>query len=251
MPTTEDANDNYVTPSVLAPILDGAGLIAEVSKRKAKANEYFTMGLFDAALQSYLTAIWYLKVVRPSYPAKLAEQLPPRDTEATLLLGAGTAPAAAPPPAPVKQTDNKFASYVLRSAVVVYVVVLVAVSAQVALAFGAAIEVVVSVIAILVLIGLWSWHLYSRGSSGEIAQERTRAVLEAAAQERRVALEGAEAHALRLTLHLNVAACALKRNDWYLAREAANFVLASEPHHPKALLRLAQVRLAPGEDGRR
>ena len=47
--------------------------------------------------------------------------------------------------------------------------------------------------------------------------------------------------ALRLTLHLNVAACALRREDYYLAREACTFVLAAQPASPKALYRLAQA----------
>ena len=53
-----------------------------------------------------------------------------------------------------------------------------------------------------------------------------------------------DSRALRLTLHLNVAACALKREDWYLAREAARnlearFVMATntemsmEPETPE------------------
>ena len=55
-------------------------------------------------------------------------------------------------------------------------------------------------------------------------------------------LESEAADALRLVLHLNVAACALRRDDWYLAREACSFVLALQPAQPKALYRLAQVR---------
>ena len=46
---------------------------------------------------------------------------------------------------------------------------------------------------------------------------------------------------LRLTLHLNVAACALRREDYYLAREACTFVLAAQAASPKALYRLAQA----------
>ena len=56
------------------------------------------------------------------------------------------------------------------------------------------------------------------------------------------ALESEAADALRAALHLNVAAVALKREDWYLAREACAFVLASQPVQPKALYRLAQAR---------
>lgn len=55
------------------------------------------------------------------------------------------------------------------------------------------------------------------------------------------ALESEGADALRLALHLNVAACALRRDDYYLAREACLFVLAAQPVSPKALYRLAQA----------
>ena len=60
-------------------------------------------------------------------------------------------------------------------------------------------------------------------------------------------LESEAAAALRTVLHLNVAACALKREDWYLAREACTIVLAREPTHPKALYRLAQAHEGAGE----
>jgi hypothetical protein len=38
-----------------------------------------------------------------------------------------------------------------------------------------------------------------------------------------------------------VAACALRRDDYYLAREACLFVLTAQPVSPKALYRLAQA----------
>lgn len=55
------------------------------------------------------------------------------------------------------------------------------------------------------------------------------------------ALEGDEAEAMRRTLHLNVAAVALKIHDYYLAREACKYVLIKQPANAKALYRLAQA----------
>jgi hypothetical protein len=46
---------------------------------------------------------------------------------------------------------------------------------------------------------------------------------------------------LRRTLHLNVAACALKLGDWKGAAAACDYVLAGEPSNPKALFRLARA----------
>jgi len=60
-------------------------------------------------------------------------------------------------------------------------------------------------------------------------------------------LNGPEARKLRNSLHLNVAACALKKEDWYLARVAAEKVLAVDPESPKALYRLAQAHNGASE----
>jgi len=46
---------------------------------------------------------------------------------------------------------------------------------------------------------------------------------------------------LRRTLLLNVAACAIKRDDWLVAQEASERVLEGEPTNVKALYRLAQA----------
>ena len=54
-------------------------------------------------------------------------------------------------------------------------------------------------------------------------------------------LYGEEAEAMRRALHLNVAAVALKIDDFYLAREACKYVLAKQPTNAKALYRLAQA----------
>lgn len=53
--------------------------------------------------------------------------------------------------------------------------------------------------------------------------------------------------ALRLSLHLNVAACALKKTDHYLAREACSQVL-ERGENAKALFRLAQSLNGLGEN---
>ena len=88
-----------------------------------------------------------------------------------------------------------------------------------------------------------------RIAPGRIAAVRRAASLSVAGVRARLfpppppaALESEASNALRLALHLNVAACALKRDDWYLAREACAFVLAQQPAQPKALYRLAQAR---------
>ena len=61
-----------------------------------------------------------------------------------------------------------------------------------------------------------------------------------ASAEQQDELPGAEA--LRLSLHLNVAAAALKLGEWRLARAACEFVLSVECDNVKALYRLAKAR---------
>lgn len=68
-----------------------------------------------------------------------------------------------------------------------------------------------------------------------------------AAQRRQPELETEAAEQLRCGLHLNVALCALKREDFYLAREACKYVLSVRPDDPKALFRLAQAHEGEGE----
>ncbi|KAL3895777.1 MAG: hypothetical protein SGPRY_013431, partial [Prymnesium sp.] len=52
---------------------------------------------------------------------------------------------------------------------------------------------------------------------------------------------------LRLTLHLNVAAAALRFNDHTAAKAACEFVLKRKPEHPKALYRSATAHAGNGD----
>ena len=52
---------------------------------------------------------------------------------------------------------------------------------------------------------------------------------------------------LRRTLHLNVAAAALRLSDWAAARAACEFVLDGCPQNPKAIFRLAKAHEGAGE----
>eukprot|EP00746_Dinoflagellata_sp_MGD_P147439 gnl/MRDRNA2_/MRDRNA2_79785_c0_seq4.p1 gnl/MRDRNA2_/MRDRNA2_79785_c0~~gnl/MRDRNA2_/MRDRNA2_79785_c0_seq4.p1 ORF type:complete len:456 (+),score=150.24 gnl/MRDRNA2_/MRDRNA2_79785_c0_seq4:163-1368(+) len=55
-----------------------------------------------------------------------------------------------------------------------------------------------------------------------------------------------QAHKLRQILRLNIAACALKKEDWVTTRLACDSVLQHEPSQPKALFRLAQAQEGEG-----
>ena len=248
----------YVAPSVLAPTLDGAGLISEASKRKEKANEFFQMGLYDAAMQSYLTAIWYLKLRRPSYPEVLSGQVPPAGTEATRHLGDGP-PAPQPPPKasdgtglqPPEDWISRYGGYVMGVLGGAWCVGLAAAIIQLALAHDVAVEKVAVAFAIIVCLVLWlcysMWHSSGTMSSTAEGEKQAEEGNGTAGAGGIAELEGEGASTLRMALHLNVAACALKRSDWYLAREAAQHVLRKEAHHPKALYRLAQAWDGAGE----
>lgn len=70
--------------------------------------------------------------------------------------------------------------------------------------------------------------------------------LESLEEEAAVAL-GARTVELRLSLHLNVAATALRVEDWELAERACAFVLVRRASHPKALLRQAAALKGSGD----
>ena len=63
-------------------------------------------------------------------------------------------------------------------------------------------------------------------------------------------VEVEEQVALRNSLHLNMAAAALKLEEWPLAKAACESVLAVDATHPKALFRLAKAHEGEGELGR-
>jgi hypothetical protein len=259
----------YVSPAELAATLDGAWLLAEATERKTRANDYFSSGLFDAALHSYLTAIWFLKIVRPIYPEVLSGQLPPSDDEAVKLLGHGAAiasvskkdaaaaeAAAAAAAASVKKArQTQCINYGITALAGAWMAALMAALIGASMVLSARVMGVMILTAALPCVGMYA--LWRSGTAALSPDEADDAAAAAAAAAIAAAenddeatsssaanasiLRGSEAKALRVALHLNVAACALKRTDWYLAREAAKVVLADEPGHPKALYRLAQA----------
>ena len=60
-------------------------------------------------------------------------------------------------------------------------------------------------------------------------------------------LDGEAAEALRVALHLNVAAVALRREDWYLAAAACRWVTERQPANAKALYRLGVAQEGTGD----
>mmetsp|Transcript_44419 Transcript_44419/g.110521 ORF Transcript_44419/g.110521 Transcript_44419/m.110521 type:complete len:484 (+) Transcript_44419:48-1499(+) len=58
---------------------------------------------------------------------------------------------------------------------------------------------------------------------------------------------GRRAVDLRLSIHLNVAMAAIKREDYELAEQACLFVLRRQPDHPKALYRVALAQKGAGQ----
>ncbi|KAL1526670.1 hypothetical protein AB1Y20_015374 [Prymnesium parvum] len=60
----------------------------------------------------------------------------------------------------------------------------------------------------------------------------------------------ADAAALRMALHLNLAAAALKISEWEIAKAACEYVISVEALHAKALFRLAKAHEGQGEVSR-
>ena len=276
---TERVPPKYVSPAEIAATLDGAGLLAEATERKTRANGYFSSGLFDAAMHSYLTAIWFLKITRPIYPEVLSGQLPPSDDEAVKLLGNGSviasvskkdaaaaeAAAAAAAAAAKKTRQTQYINYGITALAGAWMAALMAALISASTVLSARVMGVMVLTAALPAVGMYAlWRSGTAALSLDDADDAAAAAVAAAAAAasendddttsssaanasilpnlaNASILRSSEAKALRMTLHLNVAACALKRTDWYLAREAAKVVLADEPGHPKALYRLAQA----------
>lgn len=238
----------YVAPSQLAATLDGPGLLAEAAKRKERANALFARELYDPAMQSYLTALWFLKIVRPAYAEVLSGQVPPSDVEATPFLGEGAAP---PVATDTSEADAAAAEDRREQRIMLAIGCLVGVwIAGLALAImnvlGMPFRQAVSIIATLIVggAGVYAFvrHRASQREAAVAAAKAAEPVTDAP-----TVLTSDEANALRLALHLNVAACALKRDDWHLARAAAEHALTTSPAHPKALYRLAQAHEGGGD----
>lgn len=72
------------------------------------------------------------------------------------------------------------------------------------------------------------------GAAGTTDEQPATVAEQAAAESRRI-------------LHLNVAACALKRDDWLIAEAASERVLEHDPSNQKALFRIAKAHEGAGE----
>mmetsp|Transcript_30463 Transcript_30463/g.50461 ORF Transcript_30463/g.50461 Transcript_30463/m.50461 type:complete len:358 (-) Transcript_30463:366-1439(-) len=210
--------------------LDSAGRLREAEARKATGNGHFTKTYFDAAMQSYLSAIWLLKIGGPPYPEVLARQVPAFGEAAFELLGDGGIAAEKSKQLQLRlqqeQAASRFASWQAAAAAAV-------------LAAVASVAAAVTTFTLMASITLTATVALSARAMLCIRAKRFLPEPDALMSE--------AAAALRNTLHLNVAACALKREDWYLARMACQSVLAREPKQPKALYRLAQAYEGEGE----
>ena len=206
----------YRSAKELRDELDSAGLIEEAGRRKDASNGFLQKGLLEPAMQGYLASIWLLKV----HPKPKPNPNPNPN------------PKPKPKPNP---NPNPNSNQVSRPT---YPEVL---SGQMPPTDEEA-------------AGLLGGGRGAAPAPPRIPPGRVAAVQRTASRSLASvrawlspppppdALESEAAGALRLTLHLNVAACALRRDDFYLAREACAFVLAVQPASPKALYRLAQAR---------
>lgn len=200
--------------------LDWQARIAEAEQLKAEANAQFQEGANERALGGYIAAIWMLKpenppspkalssaiwALRPSHPLRPARVVeggePLRGFEGVRNLGEGM-PLAGPDE--IEQVDLSD--------------------------------------------GLWGQSLTDGG--GEMSEESKKAIVEwirwtcyrrklRDMQVEEAKVLGSRCLVLRASLHLNVAASALRLKDFELADAACQFVLRREPGNPKALYRLA------------
>ncbi|KAL1514551.1 hypothetical protein AB1Y20_003648 [Prymnesium parvum] len=236
-------------------------LLAQIERRKREGNEHYARGDLNASMQAWLAAIWLLKLDRPPYPDDLSAQLPPSDVAAARLLGRGPAlaPASPPPPAPAAAAAAAPSPSFLG--VHPYAVGLAALAT--ACAVGATALLHSAAAAGVGVYFVMRQRRRAHAAASPPKTSRTMDTREAARAERREGvpslyhppaarkpqpeLETPAAEKLRCSLHLNVALCALKRDDFYLAREACRYVLSVEPEDAKALFRLAQAHEGEGD----
>uniref|UniRef100_A0A7S4B439 Peptidylprolyl isomerase n=1 Tax=Chrysotila carterae TaxID=13221 RepID=A0A7S4B439_CHRCT len=240
---------------------------------KQRGNEHYGAQRTEAAMQCYLGAIWLLKPGRPPYPNVLNSQQPPRGEAASSLLGSGRslaaetsdeasqscrAPSKVSQPVEAVTVNSSTLTPVCAEAgagIAVAVLLVVAHSGMGSLDWRLRILLLVLAVAAMTFAFLRIVNWLSPENpptaplrnSLRIEQKRRSMYVPETATPASVCandddlMEGKEASQLRLSLHLNVALCALKRSDFRLAREACKFVLSLEPNHQKALYRFAQA----------
>jgi len=229
----------YVPPAQLAAQLDPPGLVEEAGARKRQANSLFERELYDPAMISYFVALWYLKVERPPYDEGLQGQQAPADREATKFLGDGSARERREAEADAEADDWKTTWVIFGALGLWLTALLTAVLNALRLSFSTIGGTVATIV--FSSVGLFA---YWRRETRRAAEAAAAAAL---AAEPRTVLNSPEALALRQTLHLNVAACAIKKADYHLAKVACEYVLKADAAHPKALYRLAQAYDGAGD----
>lgn len=194
--------------------LDWRGLVAQAAELKALANEQFQRGATDVALCAYLGAIWLLKPEAPSSPNSLASAIWAVKGSHSLcphILESHAAPMGFEAVRLLGEGTAEARPSDLRR--------------QKAEGTGGEMDIGV---------GEWlRWAARRRECKNLGEQEGTEL--------------GSLTCELRLSLHLNVAAAALKAEDHELAAQACQFVLRRSPEHPKALYRVAAAHRGLGK----
>lgn len=227
-----DAASRVDLPDMPAKLSDGQ-LLAEAEKRKKQGNAHFANLWLEPAMQQYLSAIWLLKADRPPYPQELSGQQPPSDAKAVAILGGAPKALSAEAKADAKaaRPESWLAAVGVAAASVVIGLVGGSLATLDAETLSWLLAYFVGAVALALVLGgawwAWTWKPPPEAPVPPLA--------------------GEAAQALRISLHLNVALCALRREDWYVAREASRFVLRHQPSNAKALFRLAQAHEGEGE----
>ena len=189
--------------------LDAAGRLTQAEMWKAGSNRCFTDGKSHAALVGYLVGLWYLRSGSPQCPLMIAHAMTcAKEKEAEVSLeGLRDVPAFLQG----LGTDDES-------------------SADSPAPAPAAVEL--------------SDASESAPDSATAAEEGTDGAPAGSAGD---AEGAARAAALRVSLHLNVAAAALKLLLWPIVKAACEAVLRVEPSNSKALFRLAKAHEGEGD----
>ena len=248
-PAAKKAESSSLLQNLRSGFPGPEGRIESADKLKGEANNQFGEGRYDLALRSYITGLWLLRLDDPPVPKVLLNPEAPNGPGLLRLLNETAAAASVPPPAAAAAPDTPAAP--AKSDI------------------GGVIG------------GADSGDGGDNGGGGDGGggsdvdgnrdggsetaandddDDALAAAIAAAAIDGAIdgidkgiddcAIDAEATRALdatRSTLQLNVAAAAIKLEDWSSARLACELVLSTRPTHPKALYRLAQAHEGAGD----
>lgn len=212
LPATKKAETLHMLERVREQCVGVDERVDGAERLKGEANDAFRRGEYGLALRSYLTGLWLTRLDDPPLPKVLTEPQVPSGPALLHMLEHDALVAAVAQLPEEKQSDGTSTEEEKEKEE--------------------------------------EGGQSSSGDADEAASEQQAVAPPPSAEEEAAAGEEASDTNLamiRAALHLNVAAAAIKLEEWDAATIACEHALATEPTHDKALYRLAQAHEGRGE----